>query len=190
MTPPFAILLMVGAIGIFALTLKKISRSEIAVADSVFWFFFALSLVVLAVFPRIAFVIADALGFQSVVNFVFLYVIAVLLIKVFYMTAEIARLRTRQAELVQGKALTDLEAGRFGRFGHAGGVGGVAGAGGIVHTGESIDAGENDDAGGIVHADGIADAGSGDSGRAGGVAHVGAMVFDDEPAVSTGGMRR
>ncbi|WP_172136550.1 DUF2304 domain-containing protein [Adlercreutzia sp. ZJ473] len=114
MTPPFAILLIIGAVGIFALALKKIRRSEIAVADSVFWFFFALSLVILAVFPRLAFVIADVLGFQSVVNFVFLYVIAVLLVKMFYMTAEIARLRAKQAELIQEKALTDLDAGRFG----------------------------------------------------------------------------
>lgn len=114
MTPPFAVLLIIGAVGIFALTLRKIMRSEIAVADSVFWFFFALSLVILAAFPRIAFVIADALGFISVVNFVFLYVIAVLLVKVFYMTAEIARLRARQAELIQDKALTDLAQGRFG----------------------------------------------------------------------------
>lgn len=150
MTPPFAILLMIGAVGIFALAIKKIRRSEIAVADSVFWFFFALSLVILAVFPRIAFVIADALGFQSVVNFVFLYVIAVLLVKMFYMTAEIARLRTKQAELIQEKALTDLDAGRFGCVEDASaGAGAGAGVAACASSSAGSDAGASPDAHGV-----------------------------------------
>ena len=114
MTPPFAVLLVVGAVVVFALVLRKIRRSEIAVADSVFWFFFALSLVVLAAFPGIAFKLSEMLGFMSVVNFVFLYVIAVLVVKVFFMAAEIAKLRAKQAELVEEKALSDLALGRFG----------------------------------------------------------------------------
>ncbi|MDO4290375.1 MAG: DUF2304 domain-containing protein [Eggerthellaceae bacterium] len=114
MTPPFAVLLVVGAVVVFALVLRKIRRSEIAVADSVFWFFFALSLVVLAAFPGIAFKLSEMLGFMSVVNFVFLYVIAVLVVKVFFMAVEIAKLRAKQAELVEEKALSDLALGRFG----------------------------------------------------------------------------
>lgn len=153
MTPPFAILLIVGAVVVFALVLRKIRRAEIAVADSVFWFFFALSLVVLAAFPGIAFKLSEMLGFMSVVNFVFLYVIAVLVVKVFFMAAEIAKLRAKQAELVEEKALSDLALGRFG------GVDGTGVEGSAVRA--DADAADADAAGaeGVAsRADGLANA--------------------------------
>ncbi len=76
--------------------------------DSVFWLLFSLSLVVLAVFPEIAYVLSHFLGFQAPVNFVFLYVIAVLLVRDFTSTVKNAQQREKLTALIQEIALRDL----------------------------------------------------------------------------------
>lgn len=107
MTILFKIALVVGAVCVFAFILRKIRRSEIKISDSTFWFLFAASLVLLALFPHIAFFFSNVLGIESPANFVFLYVIAVLLIREFISTVEISKLRSRLATLAQNEALRD-----------------------------------------------------------------------------------
>lgn len=103
----YAIVLIVGAICAFAFILRKIRKSEIKIADSTFWFLFAASLVLLAVFPQIAGFFSDLLDIESPSNFVFLYVIAVLIIREFSMTVEVSKLRARISLLVQEAALSE-----------------------------------------------------------------------------------
>ena len=110
MSPFFIIVLVAGAVCVFAYILRKIRKSEIAIADSTFWFLFAASIVLLAVFPQIAFFFADILQIQSPSNFVFLYVIAVLVVREFLSTVELAKLRARMTALAQHEALSDLDA--------------------------------------------------------------------------------
>lgn len=104
----FTFVLILGAVAAFVFMLRKIRKSEVSISDATFWFLFALSLVVLAVFPQVAFFLSKALGMQAPSNFVFLYVIAVLVIKQFLMTVEIAKLRSRMTRLVQEQALSAL----------------------------------------------------------------------------------
>lgn len=109
MSAVFTIVLIVGAVCAFAFILRKIRKSEIKIADSTFWFLFAASLVLLALFPQIAYLFSDLLQVQSPSNFVFLYVIAVLVIREFLTTVEISKLRARVTLLTQRKALEDAE---------------------------------------------------------------------------------
>ena len=53
------------------------------VLDSMFWLLFSLSFVIFGIFPEIALFISSELGFVSASNFVFLYVIAVLVVRDF-----------------------------------------------------------------------------------------------------------
>lgn len=108
MSAVFTIVLIIGAVVAFAYILRKIRKSEIKIADSTFWFLFAASLVLLAIFPQIAYFFSDLLQVQSPSNFVFLYVIAVLVIREFLTTVEISKLRARVTQLTQQKALEDL----------------------------------------------------------------------------------
>lgn len=108
MSIQFIVVLVVCAICAFAYILRKIRKSEITIADSTFWFLFAVSLVLLALFPQIAFFFSEALQIQSPSNFVFLYVIAVLVIREFLSTVELAKLRARLTTLTQREALDDL----------------------------------------------------------------------------------
>ena len=79
--------------------------TTIRIADSTFWFLFALGIVILAVFPRVAYVFCDILNIESPVNFVYLVIIAILVIRHFMTTVEIAHLRSKLTSLVQEEGL-------------------------------------------------------------------------------------
>lgn len=106
----FRVALIVGALLVFAFVLRKIRRSEIKVGDSTFWFLFAFSFVLLAIFPQIAFFCADALGIESPANFVYLYVIVVLVLHSFSVNVELSKVRAKLTTLIQEEALADSEA--------------------------------------------------------------------------------
>lgn len=104
----FSATLLISALLIFWLILRKIRRSEVTIADSTFWFLFALSLVLMGVFRQISFFFAGIFGIESPANFVFAYVIAVLILREFYSTVEISQLRARVRGLAQKEALRKM----------------------------------------------------------------------------------
>lgn len=105
----FSATLLVGALLTFWLVLRKIRKAEVTIADSTFWFLFALSLVLMGVFRQIPFFFADLFSIESPANFVFVYVIAVLVIREFYATVEVSQLRAKLRNLVQNQALADAQ---------------------------------------------------------------------------------
>lgn len=105
MSSVLRVVLILGAFAILFVIVKKLRKAQIQVLDSVFWLFFALSFVVFAAVPQIAFWLAGGLGFESPSNFVFLYAIALLLYREFSNTVKIAELRRRVNALVEELAL-------------------------------------------------------------------------------------
>ncbi|WP_294414783.1 DUF2304 domain-containing protein [uncultured Senegalimassilia sp.] len=105
----FSATLLIGALLTFGLILRKIRKAEVTIADSTFWFLFALSLVLMGVFRQIPFFFADLFSIESPANFVFVYVIAVLVIRQFYATVEVSQLRAKVRNLVQNQALADAQ---------------------------------------------------------------------------------
>lgn len=103
----FSATLLIGALLMFWFVLRKIRKAELTIADSTFWFLFALSLVLMGVFRDIPFFFADIFGIESPANFVFVYVIAVLVIREFYTTVEVSQLRAKVRNLVQNEALSN-----------------------------------------------------------------------------------
>lgn len=101
------VFLVIIAIFVLVFILRKIKKSEIQISDSVFWFLFAASFVLLAVVPQIASFFSRLLGFEAPSNFIFLYVIGVLVIREFSMTVKVAQLRSKLTTLVQEMALRD-----------------------------------------------------------------------------------
>ena len=109
MNTSLRVFLLVCAVLVLLFIFRKIRKSEFEIADSIFWFMFVGVLVVLAVFPQIAFSLSKSLGFVSPSNFIFLVVIAVLLIRVFSLNAEVAHLRAKVNGLIQEIALREHE---------------------------------------------------------------------------------
>ncbi len=99
------IFLVLGAILAFAMVVRKIKKTEMQAGDSVFWLVLCGALVIVALFPQLAFWASEVLGFESPSNFVLLLVIAILMIKVFFLSADVARLRQKLTALIQEMAL-------------------------------------------------------------------------------------
>ena len=103
----FSATLLVGALLTFWFVLRKIRKAEVTIADSTFWFLFALSLVLMGVFREIPLFFANVFDIESPANFVFVYVIAVLVLREFYTTVEVSQLRAKVRNLVQNEALIE-----------------------------------------------------------------------------------
>lgn len=102
-------LLIVAAALDLVFIVCNLRKSQIQVLDSIFWLFLAFGFVVFAVFPQIAYGLSSVLGFESPSNFVFLAVIALLVMHDFSTTVKLAKLRSKVVSLVQEIALRQVE---------------------------------------------------------------------------------
>lgn len=109
MTPAFRILLILAAVLSFMFMISNIRRSRLRISDSIFWFLFAALLILLAVFPQIAYFFGGLLGIISTVNLVFLVIIALLLFRVFTLTLRVSELDGKIEELAQTIALNNMK---------------------------------------------------------------------------------
>lgn len=103
------IMLVLGALCAFGIVSAQVKKSKILVEDAIFWVVTAAILVIIAAFPQLAIGIANALGFMSASNFVYLVIIALLLWKVFSNSTELSRLKAKVNELAQEIALEQIK---------------------------------------------------------------------------------
>lgn len=99
--------LVASAVIVLIFVSRKIAKSKFDVSDSLFWLFISVGLVLVAIFPQIAFFFSSLLGFQSASNFVFLAVIALLLYRELSIQGELVALRRKVTSLVQEIALSN-----------------------------------------------------------------------------------
>lgn len=109
MSMTLRVLLIIFAAFVFNFVLRKLKKSQMQVLDSLFWLMFSQSFVLLGVFPEIALFISSELGFMSASNFVFLYVIAVLVMRDFSNSLRISKQEERINGLAQSIALGKSE---------------------------------------------------------------------------------
>lgn len=107
MTMTLRIALILVSVGTLLLMMRRIRQSKMQIESAVFWIVLALVLVVFSLFPAAADLAAHCLGIYSTANFLFLFAIFVLIVKVFYMTIHISQLETKIRELVQQMALDE-----------------------------------------------------------------------------------
>ncbi|WP_139653406.1 DUF2304 domain-containing protein [Raoultibacter phocaeensis] len=103
----FRAVLVLGALIVFLFVLRKLKKTEMSIANSVFWLLFAAALVIAAVFPPVVFFFSDLLSIESPSNFIFLCVIAFLFIRCFTLTVEVSNLKERLDILSQEIALKE-----------------------------------------------------------------------------------
>ena len=109
MTIWFQIVLIFVSVMTCAFILRSIRKSQVQINDAIFWVFFSLILLVFSIFPSLAEAIASVLGIVSAVNFIFLFVIFLLLINQFQLTLRLSKLDTKFKNLVQTIALRDKD---------------------------------------------------------------------------------
>ena len=103
------VFLVVSAIAVLYFVIRKIKKSKFKTSDAIFWLFFIAILVILGAIPQISYGLADILGFESPSNFIFLCVIAILLIRIFSLTAKVSLMRIKLDLLAQEIALERIK---------------------------------------------------------------------------------
>lgn len=89
----------------FLFITNSVRKKRIQIADSIFWVLFSFLIMIIAIFPQIAISLSELIGIASPSNFVFLCIIALLMLKVFTLTATVSKLQHRVNELAQEEAL-------------------------------------------------------------------------------------
>ena len=107
MTTTLRIALNLVSLGTFSMIMRKIRQSRMQIESAIFWIVLALVLVVYSVFPKVADACASLLGIYATTNFLFLFAIFVLILKVFFMSIHISQLESKTKELVQAMALEE-----------------------------------------------------------------------------------
>ena len=105
MTVIFRVILVIVSILTMAFMMRKIRQAKVQIEAALFWVIMALILVVFSLFPAVADACAYLLGIYSTPNFLFLFMIFLLIVKVFGMTLQMSQMESRQKELVQRIAL-------------------------------------------------------------------------------------
>lgn len=109
MTPLFRVVLVIVSIGTLMTVLKRIRKAKLMIEDSMYWILLAMMFVVFALFPVVPDTMARLLGIYSTANFLFLFMIFLLLMRMFAMSMRISTLEDKLRKLVQDRALYDKE---------------------------------------------------------------------------------
>lgn len=109
MTITLRILLIIASIFSFILCVKRIKQAKLKITNSVVWMLGSVALVLMAIFSSGVEWIASKLGFVAPVNFVFLVMIAFLLIQSFIDNIRISTLNEKIKDLNHYIALKEYE---------------------------------------------------------------------------------
>ena len=108
MTTLFRIVLIIVSLATFGAVIQKIRGSKMRIEDAVFWVLLCVMFIIFALFPGIPDGLAALLGIYSTANFLFLFMIFILLMKIFSMSLHMSELEKKIEELSQSLALRDL----------------------------------------------------------------------------------
>ena len=103
MSPIFRVILIVVSLLTTFYILKKIRQSKLQIEYAIFWILFAGVLIVFSLFPWLVSMFTRLIGMQLPVNFIFMFFIFVLLVKMFLMTIELSALENKVKDLTQGE---------------------------------------------------------------------------------------
>ena len=109
MQPIFRVILVIVSLLTMSFMMRKIRQAKVQIEAAMFWVIVALILVVFSLFPGVADACARLLGIYSTPNFLFLFMIFLLMVKVFGMTLQVSQMESKQKELVQKIALAQKE---------------------------------------------------------------------------------
>lgn len=107
MTTVLRVVLIIVSVLTTLMIMRKIRKSQMRIEDSIFWIGFFFMLILFSVFPQIVYFMSDMSGTQTPVNFIFTFIIFVLIMRMFRMTVKISQLETRLRDLVEQIAIEE-----------------------------------------------------------------------------------
>ena len=106
---PVSLRIIIIAIAVlnFASVVRSVRKEKIQIEHSLFWVVFSFLLIVFGVFPQICIAASRLIGIESPANFVFAFMLLVLLVRNFTLSKELSALEVKVKELTQKIALND-----------------------------------------------------------------------------------
>lgn len=89
--------------------IRKIRYSKMQIEYTLFWIVLSIIMILMAVFPQIVYWVTITMGMVSAANVVYLFIIGILLVKVFMMTIEISNLESKVQALIQEVGISGKE---------------------------------------------------------------------------------
>ena len=80
--------------------MRKIRKEKMVIEDSLFWIGFLFMLTLFSIFPQIVFRMSELIGTQSPSNLIFLFIIFVLIVRMFQMSIKISQMEAKMKDLV------------------------------------------------------------------------------------------
>lgn len=108
MTLVFRVILILVSLFTFISIIRKIRNAKVQIEYSLFWIVFSAVLLLFSIFPQIPSFVTNLLGIYSTVNFIFLFVIFILLVHQFMNSIKISQLEQKLKELTQELAVREL----------------------------------------------------------------------------------
>lgn len=109
MTLGLQLILVLVAISTSFVILRSIRKSNLQIEESFFWLLFALVLFLFSLFPWVVIYFAELIGFQSPANFVFLFIIFLLIVNQYRLTKKVSKNEIKLRSLIQHIALSEQE---------------------------------------------------------------------------------
>ena len=107
MSIPIRICLILGSLATAGFILRRVRKAQVQIEDTIFWFIFSGLLLLLSLFPEIAYYASYLLGFQAPINFVYLFIIFVLMVNQFFMSVRLSQMDNKVRKLAQRVALNE-----------------------------------------------------------------------------------
>ena len=103
-------ILLIGSASIgFLYVVTQIRNSNFTIRDSIFWVFFSIVLVIIAIFPNIPIRLSKIFGIESPTNFIFIVIIAIMIVRIYRLSVAVSSLITKIKELTQTLAIQEYE---------------------------------------------------------------------------------
>lgn len=105
MSLPLRVMLIVASVMTGLYIRRKLRKSQMQIADVVFWILFAIAMILMSIFPEAVAWFTEIVGVQSPVNFVFLVVIFLVIVRCFSLSVKVSSLEAKLNDVVESAAV-------------------------------------------------------------------------------------
>lgn len=109
MTLTLQLILIILSVFLFLILIKSVKKGKLRSDYALVWLLSSIALIIIAVFPQIAYFAADFIGVISTANMVFAFIIFLLIIVVYTLFVRVSSLEEKQKNLIQHIAILEKE---------------------------------------------------------------------------------
>lgn len=107
MTLTLQLILIILSVFLFLILIKSVKKGKLRSDYALVWLLCSIALIIVAIFPQIAYFAANFIGVISTANMVFAFIIFLLIIVVYTLFVRVSTLEEKQKNLIQHIAILE-----------------------------------------------------------------------------------